>query len=636
MYTPEEISKIVDHFRMRHKSHESRKQQHPYNDITKQTQGVPKYPEYWEGYNFSASLLDAILPHSRPDVYPEHLLSVRAPNQTQQQAEYIRANYKATTLSVFEDFRSTVSRAFADQNWSISYNEEKDVRFGDETFKQYVTEQIKKFGSLEMFAKNLLPTLKLIDANGIIAIEPKDVEVVMDEDGVPVEGGSLIKPQPVYYSCKRIVGQKHDHYYLVVSDDYSEVKDGQKTERSGMVLYFFDESAMWQIQQVGKKSDWTFGAPELVYQYNLGYVPCIKLMGTPQLVGNELAYSSPFTSAVPMLDQVVLDNSYLQISKATSSFPFMVAVGDVCEFEDRDGNKCNEGRIFNAESGGYSTCPSCSGSGMRSRISPTGMLLIKPKTSISEGDGLSGDYVKFVSPPMDTLEFLRKEIDSLLAKSRSILHLPSSDESVTAGETKTATGSLNKLRALHAFLKPISDQVFTIYEFMLTTIGRMRYGEFFGGVKLVYPTTFDINTPADYLSIVSEGVSAGVPPAVTYANMYNYIKAINYTDEESTAIYELIMQADELLLMSSADIIARVANGSVEKWQDVLHNSAPQLIMNLMRNHIQTDSAPRFIDLPMDEQIRLLNEEAVSRISEQRDPIQVAAQQIIQGLNGNA
>jgi hypothetical protein len=578
-------------------------------------------------------MYDSILPHSRSDVYPEHLLSVRAPNQTDAQALYIKANYKATTLSVFEDFKSTISRAFADQNWSIRYNEELDERFGDETFQRFVNNEIEKFGSLEMFIKNMLPTLKLVDANGIIAIYPDDIEYLNEDSEEPVIGNELLRPMPTYYNCKNIVGQKFGEYYLVISDDHSYVKNGSKMEETGIVLYLYDQNAIYKIEQTGKKSDMTFSEPVLYFQHNLGYVPCIKLMGAPQLINDEIAFQSPFITAVPLLDQVVLDESYLQMSKATSAFPFMVALGEICEFVDREGNKCNDGQIFDAVNGGYRTCGSCSGSGVKSRFSPTGMLLIKPKTSLSEGDsGLSGEYLKFVSPPMDTLTFLRAEIEQQMAKSRRILHLPSSDESGTIGESSTATGSLNKLRSLYAFIKPISDQLFTIYEFCLVTIGKMRYGDLFGGVNLVYPTSFDISTPSDYLAVISEGVKAGVPPSITFSNVYNYIRAIHYTDEETSAVYDLIINADELLLMSNADILARLASGSVEKWQDVLHNSGPQLIMELIRDFIPTEGAERFLDLPMSEQITQLRAKAAEKIAVTLDPIAQAQQTLLNGI----
>ena len=617
----EDIQKIVDRFISKRKSWEQ-------FNLSNPKKGT-KYPEYWSGYNYAARMYDSILPHSRSDVYPEHLLSVRAPNQTDAQANYIKENYKATTLSVFEDFKSTISRAFADQNWSIKYNGEADPRFGEETFQQYVNNEIEKFGSLEMFIKNMLPTLKLVDANGIIAILPEDIYT--NDDGEVTN--DLIRPMPEYYNCKNIVGQEYGSYYLVITDDYSVVKAGSKNERSGMVLELYGKEAIYRIEQVGKKSDMTFGEPYIVFQHNLGYVPAIKLMGSPQLIADEIAFQSPFITAVPLLDQVILDESYLQMSKATSAFPFMVALGEICEFTDKEGNRCNDGQIFNPINGGYRTCGSCSGSGVKSRFSPTGMLLIKPKTSISEGDtGLSGEYLKFVSPPMETLNFLRTEIEQQMAKSRRILHLPSSDESGTIGEASTATGSLNKLRSLYAFIKPISDQLFTIYEFCLVTIGRMRYGDLFGGVNLVYPTSFDISTPSDYLAVISEGVKAGVPPSITFSNVYNYIRAIHYTDDETSAIYDLIINADELLLMSNADVLARLASGTVEKWQDVLHNSAPQLIMELIRDYIPTAEAPTFLSLPMSDKIRLLQEKAAEKIRVQLDPIQQAQQTLLNGI----
>jgi hypothetical protein len=629
----EDIQKIVNRFAAKRKGWEQMTQSTPLNPITKQRAST-QYPEYWSGYNYAAKMYDSILPHSRSDVYPEHLLSVRAPNQTDAQALYIKANYKATTLSVFEDFRSTISRAFADQNWSIRYNEELDERFGDETFQRFVNNEIEKFGSLEMFIKNMLPTLKLVDANGIIAIYPDDIEYLDDDEfNEPVIGNELLRPMPTYYNCKNIVGQKFGEYYLVISDDHSYVKNGSKMEETGIVLYLYDQNAIYKIEQTGKKSDMTFSEPVLYFQHNLGYVPCIKLMGAPQLINDEIAFQSPFITAVPLLDQVVLDESYLQMSKATSAFPFMVALGEICEFVDREGNKCNDGQIFDAVNGGYRTCGSCSGSGVKSRFSPTGMLLIKPKTSLSEGDsGLSGEYLKFVSPPMDTLTFLRAEIEQQMAKSRRILHLPSSDESGTIGESSTATGSLNKLRSLYAFIKPISDQLFTIYEFCLVTMGKMRYGDLFGGVNLVYPTSFDISTPSDYLAVISEGVKAGVPPSITFSNVYNYIRAIHYTDEETSAVYDLIINADELLLMSNADILARLASGTVEKWQDVLHNSGPQLIMELIRDFIPTEGAERFLDLPMSDQIAALRAKAAEKIAVTLDPIAQAQQTLLNGI----
>jgi len=627
----QEINDIVARYAEITKAWENKKNQAVYNHITKEKEGVSEYPEYWKGYNYAAKMYDSIMPHVNGSYYPYHLFAKRAPNETKEQSEYIKANYKPITTPVFEDFKATVSRSFADQNYDIKYKEETEERFGEDTLENYINNWIDNFGSLDIFVKSLLPTLKLSDANGVIAIYPKTVPTQQTEEG-EIISNELLEPQPFFYSCKRVVGKDNEVYYLILTQFNSRVKEGSKYNNSGQVLYLLDDTNIWKIEQKGKKSDFEFGEPELHYEHNIGYVPVISMMGTPMLIDNDIIYKSPFLTSVPLLDQVILDNSYLGMVKATSAFPFMVALGDTCNFVDSSGNMCNDGQI--EYEGRFKSCPSCGGAGLKSRFSPSGKLLIRPKTTFSEGDtGLSGDYLKFVSPPMDTLEFLRKEIDTHLLKSRQIIHINNADQAVQGNEAQTATGSLAKMRSMFAFIKPISDQMFTIWEFMIETIGRMRYDEYYGGVEVVYPTTFDITTPSDYLAIINEGVSAGVPPAVTYMNVYNYIRAINYTDSQTNALYELILNADELLLMSNADIALRVANGTVEKWQDVLHNSAPQLVMEIEREYVPTEEAPTLFDIPLQEQIELLKSKAISKVTETFDPIQQARQQLLDGIN---
>jgi vacuolar-type H+-ATPase subunit D/Vma8 len=92
------------------------------------------------------------------------------------------------------------------------------------------------------------------------------------------------------------------------------------------------------------------------------------------------------------------------------------------------------------------------------------------------------------------------------------------------------------------------------------------------------------------------------------------------------------MNADDLLLMNSSDIIARIGLGMIEKWQDVLHQSAPQLIMELIRKFEPTAEYRTFLDQPIQDQITQLNELAVSRVSETLDPIQRAQQDLINGI----
>ena len=197
----------------------------------------------------------------------------------------------------------------------------------------------------------------------------------------------------------------------------------------------------------------------------------------------EIIYVSPFNYAVDLLDLVAINSSYLQIVINNCVFPFRVMYGDICEFEymDRNGERsiCSNGMVYDSLRESQISCPSCNGSGLKSRVSPLGVMLLKPRTNTSEGDsGLSQSPMEYVEPTMNTPEFLMKKIDNDELKARNILHLHTSNSVVNQGE-KLATDMMLDLKALYAFIKPISDQIFGIWEFVANQIGIQRYGENF-------------------------------------------------------------------------------------------------------------------------------------------------------------
>jgi hypothetical protein len=54
--------------------------------------------------------------------------------------------------------------------------------------------------------------------------------------------------------------------------------------------------------------------------------------------------------------------------------------------------------------------------------------------------------------------------------------------------------------------------------------------------------------------------------------------------------------------------------------------------MELIRNFIPTETAQRFIDLPMSEQVAALNRLASDRVAVKLDPIQQAQQDLLNGI----
>jgi hypothetical protein len=569
-----------------------------------------KYPEYWDGYKEAVSMLDAIRVHAEYGITPDVLLEKRSPNETNSELQYRKNNYRQTTLQVFKDFESTVQRAFHDTNWTLTYNEDSEA-FKDDSFQKYVEQELPIYGSLENFVKFVLPTIKLKDANGVIAIKPVNLEYKLNSNNEPVlDGDALVTPTVFYYDTKRVLAYEKDKYALVETYEKSKVEYGGKLQNIGRVFEFYDNENIWIIKQSGKYIDYTFEY-YLYFNHDTGVLPVHDLMGVPYYRSGKILWKSPFLFAVPNLDTCLLDESNITAVKASSVYPYKVMIGNICEFEDRSGNRCIDGIIVN-EDGKQYTCPSCNGSGLKNRMSPLGVMLLKPKTALSDSElQYNGDPLKYVSPSIETIEFLRREVKEHEQRARRILHLQTADSGVNFDKSnETATGSDNNLKSLYAFLKPISDQIFTLYEWSLNTIGVMRYGKSYSGVNLIYPQSFDFKTSEDYLNEINEAVKVGLPPIVVHTLIYNFLKATFYAEGKVSKAFDLIVEIDRLLPFTNEEIALKLSRNTIEKWEEILHSSAYTFIAELEKED------ENFWRLDFEVQKQRLIEKAKSRADE--------------------
>lgn len=603
MLNTDEISRIVASFAVKYKKYQNDKKNNA-NNI--------ELPEYWDGYAKAVAHKEAVELHFRVPAFPvkdklvQRLFLNKAPNQTDEELLWMKANFKAITASFAVDYVNTISRPLNPQNWSWSFESDEAM--------EYIENQIPIYGGLDYFFQNIFPKIKTIDPNGVIATMPFNVnyvtndegEIITDEQGFATIADELVNSYPVYFSVDRIVAQSFGNWYMVLSDEKSVITENNQKISDGAVLYLFDDMNIYKIVQVGKKIDYKFSEPQLYYPHNIGEVPVVKCLGVPSPEEASLFYTSAFLPVVPLLDVALLDNSTLQLSKAKCVFPYMIAMGTSCEFE-RNGQRCHGGELFDEHLGKNITCPNCNGAGLVSRISAGGKLLINPNVSPSNpnGETITGDYIKFVSPEIHTLEFLEKCIDTNIKKAAKIIHLPDFDDSVVANEGRTATGSLSKTRATQAFIMPITNQIFHTFHKTLEFTLKMRYGnneksEF----DLITPKRYDIATPEDYLNEIKTAIDTEMPPMIINTLVRQYVQAMFYNDLDTEKAYSLLSEIDLMFNLSEDEVTVKLANGVVAKWQDVLHFAGIHLIAQLQREN------ENFFDLEFEEQKRLLEEKA--------------------------
>lgn len=574
-------------------------------------QDKTRWPEYYPGYNKKVQEFEDILVHSMEGIFPERLFAEAAPNQEPKEFEYMKKNYKPTTLPVFADYVSTTSRPWHKSNWHIKYMEDDSI-FSKETLQEYLSSEIPLYFSLENFMKNVMPSLKARDAEGVITVKPKDI-VTIEKDGERViSPNDLIKPIPVYYSVKQVVSESSDHA-LILLKEKSVVTEGKNKIKAGLVYEFYDENTIWKITQIGRRIDFIFEAV-LFFQHNWGHLPVYKLMGIPHAQEEKVVYQSPFLFAVPNLDLVAIYQSDLQATIKKCAYPYRIMIGDVCEFEDDEGNQCDKGRIAALDKEGELTaskvCPSCFGAGLVSRVSRLGTMLLKPESSVEGGDEtrMTAKPMEYVSPPVDILGFMRSEIHEHETRGRRILHLNTTNDIAKGSEDATATAHAINLKAMAAFVAPISDQMFFLYQNVIDAIGWMRYGAAYKRPEIAFPTTFDFSTEADYVNKISQASEAGVPPVIIEQILLQFIRTIYINDETSEKVFRLVAATDRLLPLTFDQINMKVARGTVAKWEEVLHCSSTSLIGEL----IEKDK--EFLNKELSEQKTALEAQAKTKV----------------------
>lgn len=571
----------------------------------KATDELP-YPEFYEGYNILVREHENILIHSERGKFPFRLFKKRSPNQQDEEFNYIKDNYKQVTLPVFIDYINTIKRAFTDGNW--------DIRINDDDIKNYLFSELPKYNSIEKFMKEILPVIKTKDPNGCIAIKVDNFDTIRifkdDKEVEVVDDTVKVKPTISYYNVKSKVAYKSGVYYMFLSNEKSVVEFGNSKVKEGMIFEIYDDTNIYIAKQIGRKNDYIFEIN--IYQtHSLGYVPVSELKGTPVYYYDRIVYNSPFSNAVDNLDLILLNSSNLQAAINNCVYPVRVMIGNECDFRDTITNSvCIGGKIFDSNTGITKECPACGGTGLKSRVSVMGTVLIRGKSRENPDGEISTDAAfKYVSPDISTLDFLIKKINEDELKARSILHI----KSINNEKGENVIESINNNKAMIAFIKPISDEIFDTIEFCINTIIDMRYGDDAEKPVYIQPISFDILTDGDYLEMIKLANESGLPASVKLPLISKYINTLYSNDLDVIKIYELIIYLDKLLLMSNQDIQVAYMNKQVSLNDIVIHNSIIQIINKLIKN------TEGFLFLDFDEKIKMINAEVDNIVNEIAD-----------------
>lgn len=574
-------------------------------------------------YALAVKTKDKLRPHYDPDYFPSRLFSSRAPNQTDVEENYIRNNHKAVTYVVWDRFKTVLKRMWNDANWSITSWGEVDSKYITAGYEpqKYFEQDYPTFDSLENYFKNVVTDFKEKDPNAVLVHKPESVPLKQVGDEFEIDDSIVIEPIAFIFECENVVEFSENNYFIGLTDENSVISIGGKEERSGLVFEFYDQNNIWVVKQYGNKQDYKFEA-FLLWEHNLGYLPCQVLKAEPVIVGSKIYYKSHFAPAIEPLDMALLDNANLLISKNRHVFPKFWEYESDCTYNSPDGN-CESGFIHSLD-GKKHKCPSCGGSGKKS-LSPMGTYSVPlPDKFTPEMAGLSMPPAGYIQPEIETPKFLDAQIDKNINRGLSILNLNVSNSEAKGGET--ALGKQIDREEMFSFLASISSQVFGLFEFSLMTIQKMRYGVDSSSPIVNYPKNFSIRNENDLTLEISSAKAQGMPDIAQRQLLLEYLNTRFNNNETASKVIKLVLYTDRLATLSSAEIAIKASTGAIAKWEDILHTSITSMIDEAIIIN------PNFLELEIEEQKKILFEMAKAKEKEVV-PVKIDTNAIIANAN---
>jgi len=499
--------------------------------------------------------------HAVLGTFPDELFTKRAPYQTDQEFNYLKANYRTKSHPVWIKFIGAMMRVWADQNWTLTVPEYA----GEDTPMQYLYGGYPDFCTLEAYFKQIVTPQKFRDANGVLVVMPKHIPTRLTDEGEYIVDGEVkIEPVCKIFPSKNVLHFVPDEFCVVESFEKSVIYEGQKSVKKGIVLYVFDKNTIFKVFQTGRASEPKFESV-IYWHHDLDKLPAWKLKGIPEEVPEGLLYHSLFTGALASLDDVLLDSSYLTACKAAHAFPQKWEYSDECSNRNEFGS-CTDGMMMS--DAGQVKCNICNGSGRKPSI--LGVYKVKTPTSTDNSTVVTPPF-GWVAPSPEILEFLQKQIDSNMQLAMSILNIDNSNSDVKGSDT--ALGKQIDREELFVQLMLSANQIFSLFQDSMEMIVKMRETIETDFPKVSPPRSFAVRTDAELTEEIGQARDKGMPTVVIALLIEEYVQTRFTLSYETERILQIVFYSDRVAVNTTLEVNQMLLNGTIGKADLILHNS---------------------------------------------------------------
>jgi hypothetical protein len=492
----------------------------------------------------------------RPDYYPEwehvretmfvhtrgkkpgKILTERRPNEDPEIKRYREMIYEPITKGSIQKAIDKLYRIFQNANFSIQVSDELNaylstVKFNENFFYSY----IQKF---------VVPRM-IEDPNGWLVWIPTGEGLTNPSVKVDVE--------PLIIGTDQI---KYIDRYSITWIDYKEksrIKKSNKMVDEGLVYYTMTTDTFYKHVQYGDDRKLQFEIIP-IYVHNIGKVPGCVLGGdlTP-----EKYFESYFSAFVPFANEAIRQYSDWQGVMTTSAFPYREEVGETC-----DAKGCRDGIIYDSENEEHDLCRRCNGTGKIVSRSPFGVFIRERGNAAFSGESSSEPLIRFVTPPVDIIQYSGDAWQTLLKKAEDALHLNVIDEA------QSGVAKIIDREDSFAQLTKISNNIFDeiIYKSLV-------YVEAYRNVtnpqapNIIKPISFSMKTEWDLMQEIINLTDRNAPVSFLIETTKDLARKRFSGNKAVSRLVEVLVSYDPIYTISAKDKISMMQSGIIEK-EDVL------------------------------------------------------------------
>jgi len=526
-------------------------------------------------YNKAVQNAHAIKIHSEGE-FPEELIRERAPSQTDEEFNYLKANYQSVTKSPWAKLCNSVG--------SVMHNVTLTV--DDEAANDYLKAGYPAYSA--GFLAWCTDVVSPIKCDQPMAVLVSTVAYMPESDTELPESVAVI------YETEDVVQFTRDHFIGVVSRSMP-VRHGNSTVYEGLEFVLLDDNIEYRYTQVGKKLDWTFELTEY-YKHNLGRLPASQLKGIPQYVDRQILWTSFFENALPYLNKAAMEANTLDAIIARVAYPIRVYYQEDCDAPGCDGN----GYIKDHESGKELTCQTCNGSGKKDAFNLFRDYTHKPPDRMGSDQQPTFPGMAYVAPDSDPMRFLQERNDRLIEKAGYSVNF---DISSKDGQPETATKHRQDKQEQYKMLSRFASQMYDLIEKTARDLIDIRFIRNSYTITLTRQSDFEIRSPEELSEEIKAAREAGLPQYIIN-ELIRSNALLRFSQDDYIAKLLALSEYVDPLHGTPADKVSMVASRGFQPWQISLHNQFGALVSQLLTEN------DGFLDLEIAEQAALIEAKA--------------------------